>query len=62
MYVSEWPLNEHSTRNCYNLKCKGEMVSCKEGVNAFYKSIVKYPALMQKCQGCKEFKDFQEVK
>lgn len=62
MYVNDWPEDEKSTRNCFHAKVKGQMVTCPEGVNAFYKAIVKTPVKMQKCFACEKFEDFKEVK
>jgi hypothetical protein len=62
MYVNEWPIDEVSTRNCFKCKVKGQMVTCPEGINAFYKAIVKYPARMSKCFGCTKFEDFSVSK
>lgn len=62
MYVNVWSLDERSTRNCFHCKVKGQMAVCKEGVNVFYKTIVKFPSLLVKCKDCEKFEDFQEVK
>jgi hypothetical protein len=58
----DWSESEKSTRNCYLLKVKGQMVHCERGVVAFEKNIVKYPSLMQKCQGCEKWEGFNELK
>ncbi len=61
MYVNDWPEDEKSTRNCFHAKVKGQMVHCEKGVNAFYKSIVKIPKLMNACKKCSAYESFADV-
>lgn len=58
----DWNVDEVSTRNCFKCKVKGQMVHCPHGINAFYKSVVKVPKLMNTCKDCNQFEDFKETK